>query len=115
MKHFVANDAEIERFTISSELDDRTLREVYLWPFEAAVHEAGTWSVMGSYNRLRGTSACEHEWLLTELLKREWGFDGLVMSDWYAAHDTVRCACSPVSTSRCPGRHRTSGLRWPRR
>lgn len=90
-KHLVANDAEIERHTISSELDDRTLREVYLRPFEAAVTEAGVWTVMGSYNRLRGTYACEHEWLLTTLLKQEWGFDGLVMSDWYATHDTVRC------------------------
>ncbi|HEX9259642.1 MAG TPA: glycoside hydrolase family 3 N-terminal domain-containing protein, partial [Acidimicrobiales bacterium] len=91
-KHLVANDAEIERLTISSEVDETTLREVYLLPFEAAVKDAGVWTVMGAYNRLNGTYACEHHWLLTQLLKGEWGFDGLVMSDWHAAHDTVRCA-----------------------
>ncbi len=92
VKHLVANDAEIERLTISSEVDERTLREVYLRPFEAAVLDAGVWSVMGSYNRVNGTFACEHEWLLRTVLKGEWGFDGLVISDWHATHDTVRCA-----------------------
>jgi len=91
-KHFIANDAELERLTISSVVDEGTLREVYLLPFEVAVRDAAVWTVMGAYNRLNGTYACEHEWLLTELLKGEWGFDGLVMSDWHATHHTVRCA-----------------------
>jgi beta-glucosidase len=91
-KHLVANDAEIERLTISSEVDEATLREVYLLPFEAAVLEAGVWTVMGSYNRLNGAYACESQWLLTTVVDEEWGFDGLLMSDWFATHDTVRCA-----------------------
>jgi beta-glucosidase len=92
VKHLVGNDAEIERLTVSSEIDERTLREVYLRPFETALVEGEAWSVMGAYNRLNGTFSCEHEWLLTGVVKGEWGFDGLVMSDWYATHDTVRCA-----------------------
>src|SRR5215212_6894518 len=91
-KHFVANDAELERLTISSDVDERTLREVQLLPFEAAVRDAGVWSVMASYNRLNGEYACEHRWLLSDLLRHEWEFDGLVMSDWFGTHDTVRSA-----------------------
>src|SRR5262245_12597552 len=68
VKHFVGNDAEIERLTISSEIDERTLREVYLRPFEAAVREGGAWSVMASYNRLNGTFACEDPWLINTVL-----------------------------------------------
>ena len=67
---------------MSSEIDERTFREVHLVAFEAAVVEAGTWSVMSSYNRLNGTYASDHRWLLTELLRDEWGFDGAVISDW---------------------------------
>ena len=70
--------------TISSEVDERTLREISLVPFEAAVHEAHTWSVMAAYNRLHGTYCSEHP-LLNELLKGEWNFDGVIMSDWYGA------------------------------
>jgi beta-glucosidase len=91
-KHLVANDAEVERLTISSEVDERTLREVYLRAFEAALRDAGAWSVMASYNRINGTFACENHWLLTELVKGEWEFDGVVISDWHATHHTVRCA-----------------------
>jgi beta-glucosidase len=105
-KHFVGNDAEIERLSISSEIDERTLREVYLRPFEAAVREAGAWSVMGSYNRLNGTFACEHRELLTALLKDEWGFDGVVISDWHATHHTVRCATAGLDLEMPgPARH----------
>ena len=77
--------------TISSEVDARTLREISLVPFEAAVLEAGTWSVMAAYNRLHGTYCSEHP-LLIELIKREWGFDGVIMSDWYGTHSTVPAA-----------------------
>ncbi len=91
VKHFVANDSEFERMTISSEVDARTLREISLVPFEAAVLEAGTWSVMAAYNRLNGAYCSEHP-LLVELLKREWGFDGVIISDWYGTHSTVPAA-----------------------
>ncbi|RKE16977.1 glycoside hydrolase family 3 C-terminal domain-containing protein [Streptomyces sp. TLI_171] len=83
-KHYVANDSETERLTVDARVDERTLREVYLAPFEAAVR-AGVWAVMSAYNRVNGTSMVEHP-LLAEPLKGEWGFDGLVVSDWGAVH-----------------------------
>ncbi|WP_457028589.1 glycoside hydrolase family 3 C-terminal domain-containing protein [Kitasatospora sp. P5_F3] len=85
-KHYVANDSETERLTLDARVDERTLREVYLAPFEAAV-EAGVWAVMSAYNRVNGESMSESS-LLTEPLKGEWGFDGLVVSDWGAVHST---------------------------
>ena len=92
VKHFAANDSEFERMTISSEVDDRTLREISLPPFEAAVREAGAWSVMSAYNRLNGHYCSEQPWLLGTLLKQEWEFEGLVMSDWYGTHSTAPAA-----------------------
>ncbi len=88
-KHFVANDVEYARLTVSSEIDERTLREVYLAPFEAAVN-AGVWSLMAAYPKLNGEHCTENRWLLTDLLRDEWGFDGLVMSDWGATHHRSR-------------------------
>ncbi len=88
LKHFVANDAEIERMTISSDVDERVLREVYLRPFEAGVTEGKAWAVMASYNRINGIYACEDPWLLSDVLTGEWGFDGVVISDWFATHST---------------------------
>lgn len=92
IKHFVANDSEYERHTISSEVRERVLREIYLPPFEAAVKEAKVWAVMGAYNKVNGTYCCEHPYLLRQLLKEEWGFDGIVISDWTATHSTVEAA-----------------------
>src|SRR5580765_4853385 len=91
VKHFVANDSEFERMTISSDVDERTLREVSLAPFEAAVREAGTWALMTAYNRVHGTYCSEHDALLG-MLRDEWGFDGVVMSDWYGTHSTAAAA-----------------------
>ncbi|MCP5033488.1 MAG: glycoside hydrolase family 3 protein [Actinomycetia bacterium] len=88
-KHFVANDVEYSRMTISSEVSDTLLREIYLAPFEALV-EAGIWSLMASYPKLNGQFCTENHWLLTTLLRHEWGFDGLVMSDWGATHHRSR-------------------------
>ncbi len=88
IKHFVGNESEIERQTMSSDLDERTLREIYLPPFEAAVKTAGVWAIMSSYNRLNGVWTSENQWLLTELLRDEWGYDGIVMSDWFGSHTT---------------------------
>ncbi|HZJ27029.1 MAG TPA: glycoside hydrolase family 3 C-terminal domain-containing protein [Acidimicrobiia bacterium] len=92
VKHFVANDSEHERMTISSEVDEAVLRELYLVPFEAAVREAGAWGVMSAYNRLNGTYCSEHPWLLTTVLRDEWGFDGFVISDWFGTHATAAAA-----------------------
>ncbi len=89
VKHYVGNESEFERMSISSDIDERALRELYLVPFEAAVKEAGTWAVMCSYNKLNGTYASENRRLLTDILKREWGFDGVLMSDWFATHSTA--------------------------
>lgn len=88
-KHFVANDQEFERFTIDVDVDERTLREIYLPPFEASVKEAGVRSVMGAYNYVNGEHACAHPDLLTGVLKEEWGFEGFVVSDWGAIKETV--------------------------
>ncbi len=89
IKHYVANDQEHERFTISADVDDRTLRELYLRPFEDAVVRAGVWGVMGAYNFVNGVHACAHPELLQGVLKGEWGFGGLVVSDWGALKDGV--------------------------
>ncbi len=83
IKHFVANDSEYQRHTISSEVGERVLRELYLIPFEAAVAETSITSVMSGYNRLNGTYCAENRWLLTDVLRSEWGFDGIVISDWW--------------------------------
>ena len=88
IKHFAGNESEIERTTISSDIDERALREVYLIPFEAAVKEAGTWGIMSSYNKLNGTYTAESEWLLTKVLREDWGYDGIVMSDWFGSRST---------------------------
>ena len=89
VKHFVANDQEFERHTINVEVDERSLREIYLPPFEAAVKQAGVRSVMGAYNFVNGQHACAHQDYLVDLLKNEWGFDGFVVSDWAAIKETV--------------------------
>ncbi len=86
-KHFVGNDTEIERRTVDVRIDPRTLRELYLRPFELAVKHGGAWGIMSSYNRLDGEFAAENRWLLTDVLRDEWGFDGFVVSDWHGLHD----------------------------
>jgi beta-glucosidase len=92
VKHLVANDIEADRFEISSEPDERTYREVYLRPFEVALKEAGAWSTMAAYNRLHGTHCSEHPELLTTVLRDEWGWDGVVISDWFATRSTAASA-----------------------
>ena len=92
VKHFVGNEQELERMRGNSVIDERTLREIYLKPFEMVVQEAQPWTVMCAYNRVNGTYMSANHHLLTDVLKNEWGFDGLVMSDWGAVHDTVETA-----------------------
>jgi len=91
-KHFAANNQEWERTTIDVRVDERTLREIYLPAFEAVVKEGGAWAIMASYNRLNGPYACANHHLLTDILKEEWGFKGIAMSDWGAVHGTVDTA-----------------------
>ena len=87
-KHFAANNQEVERGSIDVEMDERTLREIYLPAFRASVQEAGVLTVMGAYNKFRGEHCCENDYLLNKVLKNEWGFKGLVMSDWSGVHRT---------------------------
>ncbi len=91
VKHFIANDSETERMTLDARLDERTLRELYLAPFEAIVREAGVWSVMASYNGVNGEPMTD-SWLLEDILHTELGFDGVVMSDWFATRSTEASA-----------------------
>jgi beta-glucosidase len=86
LKHYALNNYEIERNRASTNVDERTLREIYLPQFEAAVKEAQPWTVMCSYNRINGTYASQHDTMLNKILKEEWGFEGLVVSDWGANH-----------------------------
>ncbi len=89
IKHFIGNDTEFERNSIDSRIDERTLRELYMVPFEAAVKEAGVMSVMTSYNRINGPWAADSVEMIDTVLRKEWGFDGLVMSDWFGLHSTA--------------------------
>jgi beta-glucosidase len=86
LKHYACNNQEFERNRGSSEVDERTLREIYLPQFEAVVKEADPWTVMCSYNRINGVYASQHHYLLNEILKGEWGYEGVVVSDWGANH-----------------------------
>lgn len=88
VKHFALNNQETWRGHIDVEVSDRALYEIYLPAFKAAVQEGGAWSIMGSYNKVRGEHACHNDLLLNRILKGEWAFDGCVVTDWGGAHDT---------------------------
>ncbi|MFD4415453.1 glycoside hydrolase family 3 protein [Streptomyces sp. NPDC058476] len=88
VKHFVANDAETDRFTVNNVVSERALRELYLAPFEAIVENAHPWGIMTAYNSVNGTTMTEHRYLVNEILRAEWGFDGFNVSDWMAARST---------------------------
>ncbi|GEB58970.1 glycoside hydrolase family 3 protein [Streptomyces gardneri] len=89
VKHFVANDAETDRFTVDNTIAARPLRELYLAPFEAIVKNAHPWGIMTAYNRVNGVTMTEHRYLVNEVLRGEWGFDGYNVSDWMAARSTT--------------------------
>ncbi|MGW7587053.1 beta-glucosidase [Kitasatospora sp. NPDC054768] len=91
-KHFVANDSETDRYTVDVRVDERTLRELYLAPFEAIVRKAHPWGLMAAYNAVNGPTMSEHTELNNTVLREEWGFDGVLVSDWTGARDTVRAA-----------------------
>ncbi|MEN8155628.1 MAG: glycoside hydrolase family 3 C-terminal domain-containing protein [Bacteroidota bacterium] len=104
-KHFVANNQEWNRFDVSAEMDERTLREIYLPAFKAAIHEGDTWTIMAAYNRFRGTYACENSYLLNDILKEEWGFTGIAVSDWGGARSTVPMANSGLDLEMPNGKY----------
>ena len=89
LKHFALNEQETRRFTYTAEVDDRAMHEIYLKPFEIAVKESNPWMIMASYNRINGTYACNNKYLLTDLLKGDWNYDGVVVSDWGAVNEVV--------------------------
>jgi beta-glucosidase len=90
VKHYAANNQETNRGTVDVLMDDRTMREIYLPAFEAAITQANAYSVMGAYNKFRGDYLCENDLMLNKILRDEWGFKGIVVSDWAAVHSTVK-------------------------
>ena len=89
LKHYLANSQETRRFTSSSDMDERTMREIYMPAFENVVKKAQPWTIMASYNKINGTYATANKLTIDEILRKEWGFEGLVVSDWGATHDRV--------------------------
>jgi beta-glucosidase len=89
LKHFACNNQEFQRMTVSVEIDERSLREIYLRPFEIIINKAQPWTVMASYNRINGVYSCENPYLLNDILRKEWGFKGFVVSDWGAVNNRV--------------------------
>jgi beta-glucosidase len=102
VKHFAVNNQETDRLRVSAEVDERTLREIYLPAFERVVTQAKPWTVMCSYNRVNGIHASEHRRLLTEVLRDEWGFDGVVVSDWGAVFDRVAAVAAGLDLEMPP-------------
>ena len=92
VKHFMGNNSEYDRHNTSSDMDERTMREIYLPAFEAAVKEAHVGAIMNSYNLVNGEHATQNDFLNNQLAKKEWGFDGIIMSDWGATYDGVAAA-----------------------
>jgi len=88
VKHFAVNNQETRRLDVDVEVSERALREIYLPGFEAAVRRGKAKGIMGAYNKLRGTHCCHHDYLLNEILRKEWGFEGITVSDWGGVHDT---------------------------
>jgi beta-glucosidase len=113
VKHFALNNQEYQRNSISAEVDERTMHEIYLPAFKAAVQQGKVWAVMASYNKINGTYATANELLETEILKKDWGFQGILMSDWGAAHDGVADALAGLDLEMPSGRFMTRATLLP--
>ena len=109
-KHFVANNQEKRRMTNSSDADERTLREIYLASFEGAVKKAKPWTVMSSYNRINGEFVGDNKEYLTDILRKEWGFDGYVVSDWGAVNDRISSLAAGLDLEMPPGDYENDRL-----
>ncbi len=112
LKHFALNNQELDRNTIDVEVSDRALYEIYLPAFKAGVEEGGAWTIMGSYNKYRGQYCSHHERLINQILKGEWGYDGIVVTDWGSAHDTREAALYGLDVEMGTW---TNGLTWGRK
>lgn len=110
LKHFAMNNQETERGSISVVTDERTMQEIYLPQFKAAVLEANPWTIMCSYNKINGTHACENTHLLTDILKKDWGYKYVVLSDWGAVHSTIPTAMSGMDIEMPTGEYTGDAL-----
>jgi beta-glucosidase-like glycosyl hydrolase len=110
VKHFACNTQETDRLRVSADVDARALREIYLRAFELTIRDGNPWAVMSAYNRINGVFASENPWLLTDVLREEWGYDGVVISDWGAVHDPVAAVAAGLDL-RMPGRPSDSRVR----
>ena len=108
VKHFAGNESEDDRMLADSVIDERTLREIHLVPFELAVKEGGALGIMTSYNRLNGEYCADSSWLLADVLRGEWGFEGFVISDWFAFADTEKAIAAGLDLE-MPGTGRAYG------
>src|SRR5207244_5633724 len=105
IKHFMGNNSEFDRHNTDSIIDERTMREIYLPVFEAAVKEAHVGAIMDSYNLTNGSHLTQHSYLNTDVAKKEWGFDGIMMSDWFATYDAVAAANGGMDLEMPSGAH----------
>ena len=103
VKHFVANNSDYDRNNISNDIDERTLNEIYFPAYKAAIQEAEVGAIMTSYNLMNGIYTTENPWLLKEVLRNQWGFKGLVMSDWGSTHYCVPAARSGLDLEMAGG------------
>lgn len=110
LKHFALNNQEKQRWNVDVIVSDRALYEIYLPAFKAAVQEGGTWSLMGAYNKIRGTHACHNDLTLNRILKGEWGYEGVVVSDWDGTHDTYEGAVNGLDIEMGTDERKDKGL-----